>query len=88
MDVDHGADGAFDDKDDLGKNESDSHLISNPVPSIPGFLKVDEKVEKENVKLLMLRNEALVGEPFTKYISDRYGQHCLSQWMLTVDVIS
>ena len=27
-------------------------------------------MEKENVKLLMLRNEAFVGETFIKYISD------------------
>ena len=73
MDVDHGAVGAYDDQKDLGWNEFDSHLISDPIPSIPGFLKVDDKVEEENVKLLMLRNEALVGEPFTKYISYEYG---------------
>ena len=73
MHVDHGAVGAYNDQDGFGISESDSHLISDPVPSIPGFLKVDEKVEKENVKLLMLRNEALVGEPFTKYISYEYG---------------
>ena len=73
MDVDHGAVGAPNDQDGFGRSESDSRLVSDPVPSIPGVLKVDEEVEEENVKLLMLRNEAFVGEPFTKYISDKYG---------------
>ena len=77
---DHDAHAAHNDQDGFGRSESDSHLVSDPIPGIPGVLKVDEDVEEENVKLFMLRNEALVGEPFTKYISDRYGQHYLLQY--------
>ena len=63
-----------DDDDHDDHDDYDDHLVSDPVPSIPGLLKVEDKVEEENVKLFMLRNEAFVGEPFTKYISanDRY----------------
>ena len=70
----HDDDHDHDDHDHDDPDDYDDHLVSDPVPSIPGLLKVEEKVEEENVKLLILRNEAFVGEPFTKYISanDRY----------------
>ena len=39
------------------------NLVGDPVPSVPCVLKVDEEVEEENIKLVMLRYETLVGEP-------------------------
>ena len=49
--------------DGCGNGNNEINLVGDPVPSVPCVLKVDEEVEEENIKLVMLRYETLVGEP-------------------------